>query len=79
MNAGWLLNVSFEVPYLLGSNGVVAEVSETIDIFVLNRGFKRANGYSFGTAAGMFKTVVSVIILSACNFFAGLAGEEKLY
>jgi len=77
MNAGWILNVSFEVPYLLGNNGVVLDVSETIDIFVIKRGFAQEN-YALATAAGLFKTAVSVIILTGFNALAGLFGEEKL-
>lgn len=78
MNVGWILNVGFEVPYLLGANGVVQDVSWTIDIFVIKRGFGRSNGYSFGTAAGMFKTIISVVLITVCNWVAGKLGEEKL-
>ena len=78
LNAGWILNAGFEIQYILGTNGLVLDVSETIDIFVLKRGFGRAGGFAFGTAAGMFKTVVSAIILLLCNKIAGWVGEEKL-
>lgn len=78
LNAGWILNAGFEVQYILGTNGLVLNVSETIDIFVLKRGFGRAGGFAFGTAAGMFKTVVSAVILLLCNKIAGWVGEEKL-
>ena len=78
MNAGWILNAGFELQYILGSGGLVLDVSETIDIFVLKRGFGRTNGFAFGTAAGMFKTVVSVVILTLFNKVAGMVGEEKL-
>ena len=78
LNAGWILNAGFEVQYILGTNGLVLDVSETIDIFVLKRGFGRAGGFAFGTAAGMFKTVVSAVILLLCNKIAGWVGEEKL-
>ncbi|AGC67883.1 binding-protein-dependent transport systems inner membrane component [Thermoclostridium stercorarium subsp. stercorarium DSM 8532] len=78
MNAGWILNAGFEMQYILGSNGLVLDVSETIDIFVLKRGFGRSGGFSFGTAAGMFKTVVSTIILLLCNKIAALLDEERL-
>jgi len=80
LNTGWILNASFEVPYLLGNSGLVREVSETIDIFVLRRGFgsQSVRGFSYGTAAGMFKTVVSVVLITLMNKIAGWAGEEKL-
>ena len=34
MNLGWILNAGFEVQYLLGSSGLLVDVSQTIDIFV---------------------------------------------
>lgn len=76
LNLGWILNAGFEVQYLLG-NGIVSDVSETIDIFVLKYGIA-SNNYSFATAAGMFKSVVSVIMLTGANMIAGKLGEEKL-
>lgn len=79
LNAGWILNAGFELQYILGNKGVVLDVSETIDIFILNKGFSgKSGGYSFGTAAGMFKTVVSVVILTLFNKIAGWLGEEQL-
>jgi len=78
LNAGWILNAGFEIQYILGTNGMVLDVSETIDIFVLKRGFGRTNGFAFGTAAGMFKTVVSAVVLILCNKIAGWLEEERL-
>lgn len=76
LNLGWLLNAGFEVQFLLG-NGIVSDVSETIDIFVLKKGIAAGN-YSLATAAGMFKSVVSVIMLTGANYIANKLGEEKL-
>lgn len=78
LNAGWILNAGFEIQYILGSNGLVLDVSETIDIFVLKRGFGRSGGFAFGTAAGMFKTVASTVILLLCNKIAAWLDEERL-
>ena len=77
MNLGFILNAGFEVQYLLG-NGIVSDVSETIDIFVLKYGIA-SNNFSFATAAGMFKSVVSIIMITVANFAAGKLGEEKLF
>jgi putative aldouronate transport system permease protein len=76
LNLGWILNAGFEVQYLLG-NGIVADVSETIDIYVLKYGI-RLSEYSLATAAGMFKSVVSLIMLTSTNYIAGKLGEDKL-
>lgn len=76
MSIGYLLEAGFEIQYFLG-NGLVVERSETIDIFVLRYGIQMAN-YSLGTVAGIFKTVVSILLISISNFIAGRLGEEKL-
>lgn len=77
MNVGNVLNVGFELQYLLG-NGLVKSVSETIDIYVLNYGIGKGD-YSIGTAAGIFKSVVSIILIVIANRSAKAMGEESLY
>lgn len=77
MNIGNILNAGFEVQYLLG-NGLVQEVSQTIDIFVLKYGIS-LNNYSLATAAGIFKSLISVSLIFIANRFAKSAGEERLF
>lgn len=77
MNIGNVLNAGFEIQYLLG-NDIVKPVSETIDIYVLKYGISQAN-YSLGTAAGMFKSVVSIILIIIANRTAKAMGEEHLF
>ena len=77
MNVGNILNAGFEIQYLLG-NGLVQEVSQTIDIFVLKYGIG-LNNYSLATAAGIFKSVVSVALIFIANKLAKAAGEERLF
>lgn len=76
LNIGWILEAGFEVQYLLG-NGVVQDWSQTIDIFVLKYGIQQGN-YSLATAAGIFKTVVSVTLILAANNIAKRLGQERL-
>lgn len=76
MNMGWILEAGFEVQYLLG-NGVVVDWSQTIDIFVLKYGLQIGN-YSLATAAGIFKTVVSIILIFAANSISKRFGEDRL-
>jgi len=76
MSIGYLLEAGFEIQYFLG-NGLVVERSETIDIFVLRYGIQMGN-YSLATVAGIFKTIVSIILISLSNFISGRLGEEKL-
>lgn len=76
MNIGNILNAGFEVQYLLG-NGPIQDVSETIDIFVLKYGMQK-NDYALGTAAGIFKSVISVVLVFGANWLSGKLGEDKL-
>lgn len=77
MNIGNIVNAGFEVQYLLG-NGLVQSVSQTIDIFVLRYGIS-LNNYSLATAAGIFKSVISITLIFIANRFAKSAGEERLF
>ena len=77
MNMGNILNAGFEVQYLLG-NGLVKSVSDTIDIYVLTWGISQ-NDYSLGTAAGIFKSVVSITIILIANTIAKRRGGERLF
>ncbi len=77
MNLGWLLNAGFEVQYLFG-RGLVMDVSETIDIYVLKYGITLGN-YSLGTAAGIFKSVISIVLVSISNFISGKLDENSVF
>ena len=77
MNVGNVLNAGFEVQYLLG-NGLVQSVSQTIDIYVLKWGISQ-NDYSLGTAAGLFKSVVSIMLIFIANGVAKRYSEERLF
>ncbi|MCD8348369.1 MAG: ABC transporter permease subunit [Lachnospiraceae bacterium] len=77
MNIGNVLNAGFEIQYLL-TNGLVQKVSQTIDIYVLNWGISQMD-YSLGTAAGIFKSVVSIILIVVANEIAKRTGEERLF
>lgn len=77
MNTGFLLESGFEPQYLMG-NGMNVEYSENLDIFVLRYGINMGN-FSLAIAAGMFKTVVSFILLFAANNLAKRLGEARLY
>ncbi len=76
MSIGMILEAGFEIQYFLG-NGLVVDKAETIDIFVLKFGLQMGN-YSLATVAGIFKTIVSIILISGANFISGRLGEEKL-
>ncbi|HKM22186.1 MAG TPA: ABC transporter permease subunit [Lachnospiraceae bacterium] len=77
INVGNVLNVGFEIQYLLG-NGLVKSVSDTIDIYILKWGISQFD-FSLGTAAGIFKSLVSIILIVIANAMAKRAGEERLF
>lgn len=77
MNLGNILESGFEPQYLLG-NGMTADYSENLEIFVLKYGMAMSN-FSLGTAAGMFKTVVSFVFLFSANSIARKMGESRLF
>ncbi|MBQ0001167.1 MAG: sugar ABC transporter permease [Clostridiales bacterium] len=77
MNIGNVLNTSFEIPYLLG-NGLIKSVSDTIDIYVLTWGISQSD-YSLGTAAGIFKSIVSIVLILIANSVAKRSGGERLF
>jgi putative aldouronate transport system permease protein len=76
MSIGHILDAGFELQYLL-RNGLVQDVSDTIDIYVLLYGMQRMS-YSLATAAGMFKNVVNISLIFIANWIAKRAGEERL-
>lgn len=76
MNIGHLMEAGFEIQYLLG-NSLVMDVSQTIDIFVLKYGISKQQ-YGVATAAGMFKSVVAIILLFAANTIAKKMDESTL-
>ena len=77
MNVGNVLNAGFEIQYLLG-NGLVQSVSQTIDIYVLKWGISQGD-YAIGTAAGIFKSFVSIVLIVIANQIAKRNGEERLF
>lgn len=76
MNIGHLMEAGFEIQYLMG-NSLVENYSETIDVFVMRYGISKQK-YGNATAAGMFKSVVSIILLFGANFIAKKLDEDTL-
>jgi len=76
MSIGHILDAGFELQYLL-RNGLIQDVAETIDIYVLEYGIKMSN-FSLATAAGMFKNLVNITLIFAANWIARRSGESRL-
>ncbi|NQX59974.1 ABC transporter permease [Paenibacillus qinlingensis] len=65
LSIGWLTSIGFEKQYLLG-NPLVKDYAEVLDLYVLNYGINLGR-YSYGTAIGIFNSVVSIILLLTAN------------
>lgn len=76
MSAGHILDANFEMPFFL-QNGMIQDVAQTIDLYVLRYGFSSFN-YALATAAGIFKNVVNIALLLLANQIAKKSGEERL-
>lgn len=76
ISIGYIMDSGFEIQYLL-RNGMNQDFSQSIDIYVVNYGLRLGN-YSLATAAGMFKSVVSIVLLFGANWVARRLGEERL-
>ncbi|KKO53623.1 ABC transporter permease [Paenibacillus sp. DMB20] len=72
---GNLLTAGFEDILLLGVNPVLREVSDVIDTYVYRVGIQNSR-FSYATAVGLFKAVVSVGLLTIANFVARRSGNS---
>lgn len=65
MSIGHLISIGFEKQFLLG-NPLVVDYSEVLELYALNYGLGMGR-FSFGTAIGMFNSIVSIILLLVAN------------
>jgi putative aldouronate transport system permease protein len=72
---GNLLSAGFEDILLLGSNPVLRDVSDVIDTYVYRIGIENSR-FSYATAAGTFKAVISVGLLAGANYLARKSGNS---
>ena len=78
MNIGHLMEAGFEMQYLM-RNGLVMKFSDTIDVYAMIYSFGGARPhFAIGVAAGMFKSLVAIVLLFGANWIARLLDEETL-
>ncbi len=78
MNIGHLMEAGFEIQYLM-RNGMVMKFSDTIDVQALLYSFGSSTPhYSYSVAAGMFKSIVGIILLLGANKIAKVMDESTL-
>lgn len=68
MNSGWVLNSNFEL-YFMFTNATNWERMEVLDMYIYKFGLKQLD-YSYATAVGIMKTVVSIVLVFLTNALA---------
>ncbi len=71
---GNLLSAGFEDILLLANAGI-REVSDVIDVYVYRIGIENQR-FSYATAIGLFKAIISVALLTIANFAARKSGNS---
>ncbi|RCX20485.1 carbohydrate ABC transporter membrane protein 1 (CUT1 family) [Fontibacillus phaseoli] len=72
---GNLLSAGFEDILILAANPAIRDVSDVLDTYVVRVGIDNYR-YSYATAVGVFKAVVSVGLLTIANFIARRSGNS---
>ena len=77
LNISGMINSNFEQFFLL-SNTMVSEIARVIDVYTYNIGFEKGR-FSYGTAVGLFKSLVSFLLLISANFASKKITGESIY
>ncbi len=77
LRVGAILNTGFEQIFLM-QNSLNIQASEVFDTYVYTRGIKQGQ-YSYATAVGLFKSIVSMTMVLMANKLSKILGESGLY
>ena len=77
LRVGSILNTGYEQIFLM-QNSMNRTVSDVFDTYIYTKGVVNGS-YSLATAAGMFKSVVSMVLVIGANRLARLFGESGFY
>ena len=81
LNVSQILNAGFEEILLLtnnGDNSILLQVGDVIDTYVYRYGVKLQR-YSYATAVGLFKSVVSISMLFVANRISRKLTDSSLW
>lgn len=79
LNTGQMLNIGYE-KILLMQNPLNLSASEVIDTYVYKIGLtSQAPNFSYATAIGLFKSVISLFLLLTVNKIAQRSGQSSLW
>lgn len=77
LRVGSVLNTGYEQIFLM-QNSMNRAVSDVFDTYIYTKGVVNGN-YSLATAAGLFKSIVSMIMVIGANKIAKAFGESGFY
>ncbi len=77
LRVGSLLNTGYEQIFLM-ENDLNRSAAEVFDTYIYKKGIINAQ-YSFSTAAGLFKSIVGMIMVLGSNWLAKKSGESGIY
>ena len=81
MNVGGILNANFDQIMMLTKqmgNAMLKDYADVIDTYIFRMGISLGRA-SFGTAAGLLKSIINFILLLTANSIADKAGENALF
>lgn len=77
LNSGWILNSNFEQFYQF-SNPTNLDATEVFDMYVYRFGLKLAR-FSYATAVGIFKSIMSILLLFLSNFVYKKLADRSVF
>lgn len=77
LRLGDIMEVGFEQVFLM-YNGAVSHVAEVFDTYVYRVGIQQGQ-FSYSTAAGLFKSVIGLVLVLLANKLSKKAGEEGVF
>lgn len=77
LRVGSILNTGYEQIYLM-RNSLNVSAAEVFDTYIYQKGITNAQ-YSYSTAAGLFKSIVGMIMVLGSNWIAKKSGESGIY
>lgn len=77
MKIGQMMSISFERPYVMG-NTLVSDFSDVLSTFVYRIGLQ-GGMFSLSTAAGLFQSVVGLVLIVLANTVADRMGQQGIW
>lgn len=79
LNMGGLINADFQQIFVyVGSNTALYDIADVIDTYVYRIGLSSMK-MSYATAIGLFKSVISLIMLTLADFVSKRLGEDGIF